>query len=249
MAPHAEHRDWRPQGAARDLVMSAALTGAAALTVGHTAGFGVDYALKAMLVLAICAAWVWRGLAAGRWHPHVRFGPANRVTLARLCVAALLAALVGEALNPQAAWVIVAIATVAAAMDAIDGPLARRSGLASAFGARFDMETDAWFTLVLCALVLQLDKAGTWVLASGLMRYAFVGAASVWPGLAGPLPPRRRRQAVCVMQIAALIVCLCPIVLPPLSQALAAGSLALLAWSFAVDVRWLARARQRQEEN
>ena len=39
--------------------------------------------------------------------------------------------------------------------------------MASAFGARFDMETDALLLLVLAALAWQFDKAGAWVLASG----------------------------------------------------------------------------------
>lgn len=243
--PHAE----RPRDAARDLVAAGALTGLAALAIGSAAGYGADYPLKALLVIAVGAALVWRGLAGGRGHPHAAFGAANRVTLARLCIAALLAALVGEALTREVAWAIVVIATLTALMDALDGPLARRSGHASAFGARFDMETDAAFTLVLCALVLQQDKAGAWVLASGLMRYAFVAAALLWPWLGAALPPRRRRQTVCVVQITVLIVCLGPIVTAPLSQALAAAGLAALAGSFAVDVRWLTQARRQPPES
>jgi phosphatidylglycerophosphate synthase len=105
------------------------------------------------------------------------------------------------------------------------------------------METDAAFTLVLCALVLQAGQAGPWVLASGLMRYAFVAASKPWPWLAGALPPSKRRQTVCVVQITALIICLGPIVPPWLAASLAAFSLALLSLSFAVDIRTLARQR------
>ena len=86
-------------------------------------------------------------------------------------------------------WAGAAAGGASSAGDAADGALARRQGLASAFGARFDMETDAAFTLVLSALVWQAGQAGAWVLASGLMRYAFVGAAIALPWLAGPLPP------------------------------------------------------------
>jgi hypothetical protein len=80
------------------------------------------------------------------------------------------------------------------------------------------------------------------------MRYAFVAAAAVWPWLSAPLLPSRRRQTVCVVQITALIVCLGPVVPPPLAAALAAASLALLGLSFAVDVRWLAQTRHRPPE-
>ncbi len=151
----------------------------------------------------------------------------------------------GPAGTPAAlAWGLVALAAVAAALDAVDGVLARRSGLASAFGARFDMETDAAFTLLLCALVWQAGQAGPWVLAAGLMRYAFVAAAAAWPWLGAPLLPSRRRQAVCVVQIASLVVCLAPVVPPAGAALLAAASLGLLSMSFAIDVHHLAQARR-----
>jgi len=222
--------------ALRDLLGTAALLVVGGLGLARLGGFGPGYLLKAAALFA-CGAWlVWRGLANS--HPHARFGAANRVTLGRLAMSALLAAVIGESLpHPETiAWVIVVAATVTAVLDAADGPLARRSGLASAFGARFDMETDAWLTLVLCGLILQFDKAGAWVLASGLMRYAFVGAARVWPWLAGELAPSLRRKTVCVVQITALIVCLGPIIPRWASSALAALSLILLTVSFAIDV-------------
>lgn len=232
----------------RELLAIGALALLAGAGIAALAGFGPVYVVKAVLLYAGGAVLVWRGLPAA--HPHPRFGAANRVTLLRLALAALLAGVIGEPLPQpgQIAWAIVVTATVAAALDAADGPLARRSGMASEFGARFDMETDAWLTLVLCGLVLHFGKAGAWVLAAGLMRYAFVAASRPWPWLAGPLPASLRRKAVCVLQISTLIVCLVPIVPPALSSALAAASLLLLSWSFAVDVRTLARTRQPSVE-
>ena len=201
------------------------------------------FALKALALYAVAADCVWRALGAHA--PHRRFGPANHLTVLRLALVALLAALLGEsqATTPMLAWAVVVLATVTAVLDAIDGPLARRSGHCRAFGARFDMETDALLTLVLSVLVWQFGKAGAWVLAAGLMRYAFVLAAWRWPWLDRPLPPSWRRKAVCVTQITTLIVCLGPIIAPRWSAALAAASLALLGWSFAVDILWLARHR------
>ncbi|MDO8887050.1 MAG: CDP-alcohol phosphatidyltransferase family protein [Hydrogenophaga sp.] len=244
------------RGLARDAARDLAVVGLLVLLTGFglaaSASLGLDHVVKALLVYAAGAWLVWRGLGA---HPHARFGPANRVTLARLGAMSLMAALLGEALPrppldamPTAAWWLVIVATVTALLDAVDGALARRSGLASAFGARFDMETDAAFTLVLCALVVQAGQAGVWILASGLMRYAFVAAAFVWPWLNGPLQPSKRRQTVCVVQITTLIVCLGPIVPPLLASALAAVSLALLTLSFATDVRTLARQRPTPPE-
>ncbi|MEF7616568.1 CDP-alcohol phosphatidyltransferase family protein [Aquincola sp. MAHUQ-54] len=234
--------------AGREFAAMALVAGAAAMAVAALAGLGGDYPAKAVTLYAMAAALAWRGLGAHA--PHARFGAGNRLTLARLANVVLLAALVGEApADPrQLAWGIVVAATLGAVLDAADGPLARAAGLASEFGARFDMETDALLTLVLCALLVQFDKVGAWVLASGLMRYAFVLAALRWPWLAAPLPPSRRRQAVCVVQITCLIVCLGPIVPRPGATALAAFALAALALSFAVDVRWLSRHRHPPQE-
>jgi len=228
--------------AARDLAAAAALVALAAVAVAHLAGFGAGYVAKSLAVYAVGAALIRRGLTLH--HPHSRFGAGNRVTLSRFAMTALFVALIGEPLAQREwmVWALVVAATLTALLDAADGALARRSGLASEFGARFDMETDAWFTLVLCTLVLQLEKAGGWVLVSGLMRYVFVAAALVWPWLGAPLPAKRRRQAVCVTQITVLIVCLGPIIPAAASAVLAALGLAALVLSFAIDVRWLRRA-------
>ena len=238
------------RGVWRDVALVAAGLLLAALAAAWATGLGADYVFKALAWLAAGAMGIGAGLRAGT-HPHARFGNANRITLVRLALAALLVGLLGEAAwsNPKAgpgalAWVVVVLATATALLDAADGALARRSGLASAFGARFDMETDAAYTLVLCALVWQAGQAGPWVLLAGLLRYLFVAAAWYWPWLGAPLPPSRRRQTVCVVQITSLIVCLAPIVSPALAMLLAAASLALLAGSFAVDVSFLARTRR-----
>jgi hypothetical protein len=82
------------------------------------------------------------------------------------------------------------------------------------------------------------------VLASGLLRYAFVGAAWQWRWLARPLPASRRRQAVCVIQVAGLIVAVAPMIQRPVSASVAAVALAALCYSFLVDILWLERRAQ-----
>jgi phosphatidylglycerophosphate synthase len=94
---------------------------------------------------------------------------------------------------------------------------------------------------VLAALVWQQDKAGAWILLAGLLRYVFVAASYAWPWLGAELPPSRRRQTVCVVQIVSLIGALAPLVVLPWSAALALAGLVPLVWSFGVDVAWLAR--------
>ena len=123
------------------------------------------------------------------------------------------------------------------------GPLARRSGLAGPWGARFDMEVDSIFALLLAGVVWRSGAAGSWVLLLGSLRYVFVAASWALPWLDRPLPQRFRRKLVCVVQIGTLVALIAPIVQPPYSWIAAAVALALLAWSFAVDVIWLARRR------
>jgi phosphatidylglycerophosphate synthase len=101
------------------------------------------------------------------------------------------------------------------------------------------MEVDALLIMALAVLVVQFQKAGVWVLASGLMRYLFVAAAWVLPWMSRSLPLARRRQAVCVIQMSGLMLALAPFVPAPVSVWVAAVSLVVLAWSFWVDVRWL----------
>jgi phosphatidylglycerophosphate synthase len=181
---------------------------------------------------------VWR--AAG-FHPFPRFGRANQITSMRAALVALLVALVGEGepASVAAAWTAVALGATAMALDGVDGWAARRWGTASAFGARFDVETDAALIQVLAVLVWMYGKAGAWVLSAGLLRYGFVAAGWMLPWMRRPLPGSFRARAICVVQVAALLVALAPMIRPPLSAAIALGGLLALSYSFWVDTRWL----------
>jgi FkbM family methyltransferase len=172
-------------------------------------------------------------------HGHARFGAANMLTFARACFVCLLAALVaGPALDADARWLVAVAGAAVLALDGVDGWLARRQKLQSAFGARFDMETDSAFMLALAVLAARTGGTGLWVLALGLPRYLFVAAAWKFPFLAAPLPSSERRRAVCVLQGLALLAAIAP--LDDARPAIATG-LVLLLWSFAVDIAWLWR--------
>lgn len=175
-------------------------------------------------------------------HPFAQFGPANYATMIRAALVALAAALSVEPPTPTIAWWVVGTTACLAVLDGLDGWLARRTGLTSAFGARFDVEVDALLILVLATFVWRHDKAGAWVLACGLMRYAFVAAGWVLPWMAGPLRPTARGKSVAVGQFAGLSLALAPVVPPSSSVVVAAITLAALGWSFAIDVRRLRRA-------
>lgn len=166
------------------------------------------------------------------------------VTGGRLVLVASVASLISQPEVPPVAWTAVVVSTIAALLDIADGWVARRTGTATAFGARFDMEVDALLVLVLSLLAWRWDKAGAWVLLSGLLRYGFVAGGWLLPWLRNPLPPSRRRKTVCVVQIVALIVVLGPIITPPLSTFIAAAGLLILGYSFLVDSVWLWTARR-----
>ena len=207
------------------------------------AWIGASVAYLAVATACFAVFFISVVIAAGAHHPHAEFGPANIVTTIRAIVASLTAGLVGQAAPPPVLWAAIGATALMVMLDGVDGWLARRTRMASLFGARFDMETDAAFILILSVLVWQHGKAGVWVLACGVMRYAFVAAGQAMPWLAKPLRVTRRGRVVAISQLIGLGVALAPIVQPPASTAVAAITLAALAWSFAVDVAWLWRRR------
>ena len=224
-----------------------AVPGASLSTVAVAAGAITaqrHLALEALYVPLVVAGFVAGAslaLVAAARHLRGSFGAANHVTLFRGALIALVAGLIVAESTPAVLWFAVAVAGSALVLDGVDGSLARRRKLATPFGARFDMEVDALTTLVLAILVWRFDKAGIWVLASGLLRYAFVAAGRLRPWLRAPLPPSKRRQTICVVQIAALLVCLAPFMPASQSDRLAALALVLLGASFAIDTLWLHR--------
>ena len=227
-------------------VLSTLLAGAAVVASAATLLPPFDWTFFAAVVapLAVIYLLTLRGLGA---HPHDRFGPANLVTAFRAALVCFVAATFfrfhGIASAQAMIWCLVVTVFVALALDGLDGHLARRFRQESAFGARFDMEVDAFFILILSGAAMLLGKAGPWVLLIGLMRYGFVAAARIVPQLGGELFASMRRKLVCVLQIACLCVVLMPVVAPPFSSAIAAVALASLVYSFAVDVRFLLRSQ------
>ncbi|SCG43366.1 CDP-alcohol phosphatidyltransferase family protein [Micromonospora coxensis] len=219
-------------GLIAQLVLLAVLAATVGLGVaGWLAGAGYGLVLCAVLA---------RGV---RRHGGDRLGPADRVTSARAVLAGGVTALVVDALvadAPDASAplaVLVPLTAVALALDAVDGWVARRTGTASALGARFDMEVDAFLILVLSLHVAPV--VGPWVLAIGGMRYAFVAASWVLPWMRGTLPPRYWRKVVAAAQGVFLLTAVADVLPRPATAVLVAVSLALLVESFGHDVGWL----------
>ena len=202
-------------------------------------GLPASYLIQVVAVyLAMSALVVWRSPAPSTTRG---LGIANRITLGRATLVLPVAALVfhPQIVSGAAYWWIILCSALAMLLDSLDGRVARRTGTTSAFGAGFDMELDAFLILVLSVLVWQSGKMGPWVLLIGALRYLFVTAGWMWPRLRRKLPESQRRKAVCVVQGIVLLACLAPMIPSVMASAVAAGGLALLIYSFAVDVAWL----------
>jgi phosphatidylglycerophosphate synthase len=210
------------------------------LLVALTAGVGLGPAGWA--VASAYAVAIWAGLSRGMRRAGSRaLGPANVVTLVRASLVVGVTALAVDARDGAAYVALITLAAVALVLDGVDGQVARRTGTTSPLGARFDMETDAFLILVLSLVAAR--SFGWWVLAIGVIRYAFVAAAWALPWLRAPLPPRFARKTVAAMQGIVLVVAAAGVLPGPLAMLVVAGSLALLCWSFGRDVGWLWRAR------
>jgi phosphatidylglycerophosphate synthase len=166
--------------------------------------------------------------------------PADWITLVRALLTAGVAALVADSfVRPAHLTSLIVIAGVAIALDAVDGQVARRTETASALGARFDGEVDAFLILVLSVAVSR--DLGGWVIVIGAMRYAFLVAGWVVPWMAAPLPPRYWGKVVAAVQAIVLTV-VASGALPRLVSIVAVGlALVLLVESFGHNVVWLYR--------
>jgi phosphatidylglycerophosphate synthase len=182
-------------------------------------------------------------------HSRARtFRIADVVTLVRglgICFLAGLSlqALVGG-LERRALVVMIVMGTLCLLLDGVDGRVARARREASAFGARFDVETDAAMLVVLSVAVAALGIAGWWVLAIPAMRYGYVAASLVVPALRTPLPYRFSGKVIAVVQAVALLAVLAYGLTPGeqwVATAFLVAALALLCWSFGSSVVWQLR--------
>ncbi|MEL6435540.1 MAG: CDP-alcohol phosphatidyltransferase family protein [Pseudomonadota bacterium] len=222
--------------------LAGAIGGAALIAISRVVlGLSADDGSVVVAVGVYSAAVLVFAYAMHRSYPHDRVGMCNLVTLTRLVIVGALLVATLDAI--PAGWGLLSLAALALCLDGVDGWLARKQGVASEFGARFDVEVDAAFALLLTVYAVRTDIAGLYVLALGLPHYLFCIARTVAPWLNAALPPRFSRKAICVLQIATLLLLLVPQVGgAALAVAISATALALV-WSFAVDIRWLYRNR------
>lgn len=168
-----------------------------------------------------------------------RFGPANAVTLFRLL---LIFSLASFAHRPD---LIILLAFLILCLDGVDGWLARKFDCASEFGEYFDKETDAFFMLVLCWLILLDQRLSLWILLPGLMRYVFVCFLMI------AKPPTYKEQqtttgkVVFVLTMLVLITCFSEY--PAIYHPLALAITLLLSYSFIASIRLIYRPDRDDE--
>jgi len=223
----------RQTGPAIGLIAQVLLLGILSVAAGvGLAGYTVGLACAVVMAVALA-----RGLRPGE-----RLEPASWVTLGRATLAVGVAALAVDALardTPVA--LLVSLAAVALALDLADGWLARRTGTATALGARFDGEVDA---LLIAALSIYVaPRIGAWVLAIGAARYVFGAGELLLPWMRRPLPPRRWRRVVAATQGVVLTVVAAGVLSGALERALPAVALAALLVSVGECTWWLWRRR------
>lgn len=226
---------WSVLGGAAGLFAVAALNGLSA--AGWLAG---------LFYLGVSNALLTRGLHR---RGAVRFGPANTATAVRSTLVGLIAALVITSLTePVSVTLLVGLAVPALVLDAVDGWLARLTRTATELGARFDMEVDAFLILALSVYVS--PQVGGWVLAIGLMRYAYVVAGWMLPWLRTSVPPRYWRKVVAAFAGIALTAVATGLFPVWVDGAVSLIALALLIESFGRDIVWqyATAARTRSDD-
>lgn len=209
-----------------------------ALRLGGIGGAAGGWLAASALYLGCCAMILAQ---MRRSYPHDRIGGCNAVTLLRAAITCALLAPLADGV--AAGWAVAVAGGVALVLDGVDGRLARRSGLVSGFGARFDMEVDAAFALALALHAWLGTTLGPGVLLLGVLRYGFVAAGLALPWLRAELPQRLRRKAICVLQLGTLILLQTPLPSHAQAEFLAWFATAAVVLSFALDIRWLWRRR------
>ncbi|MGH3759245.1 CDP-alcohol phosphatidyltransferase family protein [Actinophytocola sp.] len=223
---------------ARTLIAGAAAQVVLFIGLAMATGLGPSGWLTGIAYLVIGCAAITTGL---RHYGVTSLGPADLVTLARAVLIGGVTALVADIPEPVPVTPLVVLAAVALSLDAIDGQVARRTGTVSPFGARFDMETDAFLILVLS--VYLATTVGPWVLAIGVMRYVFVVAGRLLRWMRADLPHSMIRKTVAAAQGIILAIAASGLLPDPGTVLILGVALAALAGSFGHDVVWLHRNR------
>jgi phosphatidylglycerophosphate synthase len=237
VAPRAHDERWGV--VRRDPMIGLAATVVVLAGLAATVGLGLAGWVAGLTYALVAAVLLQRGLSRSGTR---EFGPADWVTLTRMSLVGGVAALTTDAFQRIVpVGVLVSIAVAALLLDWVDGQVARRTGTASEFGARFDMEVDSFLLLVLS--VYAARSFGAWVLVFGGMRYAFGAAGWMLPWMRAQLPPRYWRKVVATSEGVVLVLAVADVLPRLLTQLALVAAMGLLLESFGRDVLWLWKHR------
>ncbi len=174
--------------------------------------------------------------------PYDSLGLPTAVTLARGFLVAGVAGIAGVALygplSPSWAWAAAVGYGAAAALDALDGALARRLDRVSRLGARLDTAVDAFGLLVAPLAGVFLGELAWWYLSVGAARYVFLLGLRLRERAGRPtfdLPPRASRRVLAGVQMAVVPLALAPGVFDPWMLLVTGVAAAALLLGFARD--------------
>src|SRR5215475_3900739 len=136
------------------MLATAALLG----VVSATAGLGVAGWIAGLATGSAATALIF---TARMRSDQPTIHPADWVTLTRALLIAGVAGLVADSFSAAiSVTALVTLSSVALALDAVDGQVARRTGTVTPLGARFDGEVDAFLILLLSIAVAR--SIGAW---------------------------------------------------------------------------------------
>ncbi len=136
--------------------------------------------------------------------------------------------------SDETMWIIVALLAVAEVTDFFDGRVARHYG-PSSFGALWDMENDALFTLSLSLLVYIRYEVHPVLLLLGLMRYLYV---LVWRFHRDPITVSPAYKLFAKTTAAAIVVTLVVSVAPIIPDTLRRVALAVVLAMQVISFGW-----------
>jgi phosphatidylglycerophosphate synthase len=120
--------------------------------------------------------------------------------------------------------------------DMLDGLVARRLG-STPFGAKLDMELDAYFIFLLSVICAVSRSVGSWILTAGLIRYAYVFVLLSLPEVQKlPGIVRWTEKSIAAFSTGALVALTAPFLPLQARELFGFVTLALLGSSFLLDM-------------
>lgn len=236
----------------RHEIKLAGILGLGAIGIGAAAALSLRVINPFAWTLWAGALWLycwwqaWRRLHLNRTDTgapcHVDFGWANRLTLLR---GGLIALSGGFLLQPipfgLAAWIPGLLYGIAAALDRVDGLVARHTGRTTLLGRELDTEMDAVGLLVAPLLAVGYGKLHWSFLAVSAAYYIFIGGLR-WRRARRrpvyPLPPSTLRRTLAGFHMGLAALVLLPLFSPAATQLLGVAFMMPMLAGFLVD--WLA---------